>query len=450
MKKRKLISVVAAFTAAVIIFSPSSFGTGEEYNDKNYKTYGNLSENSEIPSLFKNDDVFENYKNYPPVISDGIEYVPLELFYGLSDFKINYSDDNSNFYIQNKKTNEYVSFSINDSYAVTGKNKVYEADVPVFYGVQYVPLRTVCDNVGIGCSTYNDGENKVYAIEIYTKEESLSAQELLQIHAPELYTSSSEPVEEKPPEVALPETGVPQSSPVSYPVNQTQEPTNAKPETKPDVQPDEKQEVKEQPKAPEYKKGTVMFFYTPEHFENAEKTLDALDELGISAVFFVTEENILEYPGTVRRIYTSGHTLGIALQRNEDIASGTVLEETLESAENALYEVAKVKTRIVYLGEDGKDIPVLPDDAEARIEKMGLYAVKFNGDAETDKLSAKKAAENMRQNLIDIRRSFGSETAYIRLHHTDSAIATLGSAAAVSAAYPAVKIRHFDETHTNA
>ena len=163
MKKKRLVDALALLTAVCVLTTSSVFGTSTEYNDNYYQTYGNLGADSAVPSLFKNDDVFANYKNYPPVISDGIEYVPLELFYGLSNVKINYSDDNSNFYIQNKETNEYISFNISDSYAVTGQNKVYETNVPTYYGVHYVPLRTVCDTVSIGCSTYNDGENKVYA-----------------------------------------------------------------------------------------------------------------------------------------------------------------------------------------------------------------------------------------------------------------------------------------------
>ena len=77
MKKKRLVDALALLTAVCILTTSSGFASSTEYNDKYYQTYGNLGADSAVPSLFKNDDVFANYKNYPPVISDGIEYVPL-------------------------------------------------------------------------------------------------------------------------------------------------------------------------------------------------------------------------------------------------------------------------------------------------------------------------------------------------------------------------------------
>lgn len=488
MKKNRYLCAAAFVTAFCVLVNSQAFGTSTEYNDKNYKTYNNLTEDSTVPSLFKNDDIFTNYKDYPPVISDGVEYVPLELFCGLSNVKINYSEDNSNFYIQNKKTNEYISFNITDNYAVTGENRVYETNTPTYYGVRYVPLRAVCDTVSIGCSTYNDGENRMYAIEIYTGDESLSAQDLLKIHAPDLYSTgeaeadvppeeAQKPIESSPgadtqgntgsmspviPENTYPYypgmggylpadevypgnigTGSPEQTTSQYPSSGAVQNTDEKSTQNNESSADEK---KEQPKAPEYKSGKVMLFYTPESFANAEKTLDALDLLGIKAAFFVTEADILSYPGTIRRIYTSGHTIGITFSEDrEELFAENVLEEKISSAENALYEVAKIKTRILYLGEISRDTE-LPEEILTRIQSLGLCAVRLNGDARTDTLNPKKAGEKMRSDLLDIRRNFGSDTACIRLQHTDSAISAAGAVAAVCAAHRVVKAELFDET----
>ena len=120
MKKTRLVAVAAAILlGSAVIFGSAFVGKTSQYNDYTYKTYLNLELNSDIPSLFKNDTVFSSYKEYPPVISNGIEYVPLEIFYGLSNIKISFSEDASNFYIQNKKANKYISFSISGNYAVT-------------------------------------------------------------------------------------------------------------------------------------------------------------------------------------------------------------------------------------------------------------------------------------------------------------------------------------------
>ena len=183
--------LAALVVATSVVFSATMLSSGTKYNDVTYRSYINLSENSDIPSLFRNDSVFPSYKKYPPVISDGLEYVPLELFYGLSNIKISYSKDASNFYIQNKKNNKYISFSISDGYAVTNSSSVLEASVQSFYGIHYVPLRTVCSTVGLGCDSYNDGINKVYAIKVYNTS-GLSARELVAIHAPEIYAVKEE------------------------------------------------------------------------------------------------------------------------------------------------------------------------------------------------------------------------------------------------------------------
>ena len=110
-----------------------------------------------------------------------------------------------------------------------------------------------------------------------------------------------------------------------------------------------------------------------------------------------------------------------------------------------MYEVAKLKTRLVYLGETGKDNKISTEMAE-RVEAMGLSAIKLNGDAKTDKLNPTKAGEKMRNDLRDIRRTFGKDTAMIRLTHTDSAISAAGAIKAICITHREVKTDLFDET----
>ena len=160
----------------------------------------------------------------------------------------------------------------------------------------------------------------------------------------------------------------------------------------------------------------------------------------------MTEENILTYPATIRRIYTSGHTLGITFSEiNDGLFAEGVLEQKTEAAEDALYEVAKLKTRLVYLGSDSK-ANVLPDNIRTRAENLGMCTVTLNADAKTDTLNAKKSAENMRNSIKDIRKSYGSDTAYFKMHHTDSAISAVKAAAATATANHVITIELFDET----
>lgn len=456
--KKRLLSLTALLCAVVMMLNvPGAYGTGGSYNDVNFSTYSNLAKGSDIPSLFRNDDVFANYKNYPPVINDGVEYVPLELFYGLSGVKISYSDDNSNFYIQNKNTNRYISFNISDNYAVTGQNKVYDTKVPSFYGVQYVPLRAVCDNTGIGCSTYNDGVNRMYAIEIYTKDESLSARDLLKIYAPEIYT----PADNAQNGITggnngtAPDQGTASGNDNTYNYDVPPQDINSNTDNNKDDASqngsgnNDRKPDDPQPPRPKHG-GTVMLFYLPDHFENAGKTLDALERLNTNAVFFVTEEIILSYPDVIRRIYALGHTIGITFESiDEELYAEGVLEEKTKSCEDALYEVAKIKTRLMYLGEDRKSHTV-SDEVRRRVEDMGLHAVKLNADAKSDSLNPQRSADDVRSMLDDIPSVFGASKVYLKLHHTDSGITAAGAAVGMSVTNRLIKIELFDEAGAKA
>lgn len=463
MKKRGITRFCAALTAFTIaVCSVPLTGSGSDYNDKTYQSYGNLAENSDIPSLFRNDEVFSGYKDYPPVICDGVEYVPLELFYGLSNVKINYSEDESNFYIQNKKTNEYISFSVNDNYAVTGNNKVYQTNVHTFYGVHYVPLGTVCSNVGIGYSTYNDDANKVYAIEVYTNEKGLSAQDLVGIHTPQLYPGSTSGTTDGSTltgsianggfsgiGTALPETpgytlGYSENISDTYNQNQSDGITGEKNQGS-ENQDGSKNNQTQKPS--EYRNGTVMLFYPSTGFSNAPSTLKALSSEKLRATFFVTESDILTYPDIIRSIYTSGHTIGITFDpEDSQLYKEGVLEERVKSAESALYEVAKIKTRIVYLPKDEEGI-CDSEQVSSTIESLGLCRVNLNADSKTDTFSSKKAESYLRESLLDVKKNFGSETAYMKMSHTASGNYALGVIADIAKSTSKVKIRLFDETY---
>lgn len=493
MKTKKKLTVFCAAVTAVAIICASTFfcGFGAQYNDVNYRTYVNLTENSAIPSLFKNDAVFASYKKYPPVISNGVEYVPLEIFYGLSNIKINFSDDGSNFYIQNKKSNKYISFSITDNYAVTEKNKVYEVSVPTFYGVYYVPLRVTCSAAGVGCNTYNDGENRIYAVKIYTAE-GLSAQELVKMYAPSIYSPVTEDVaftEKKnfdessnnnsdvggennvdKPEVggateqpkkdseSILNVGAGNSTflPNSYDKSENSETVGENGESGTQILPDEPSKTddgkntaeppkKQDPQEEKIEPGTVMLFYTSQEFEKASETLRVLSEQGVKATFFVTKDDILNYPDVLRQIYASGHTLGVTFNESaQELYAEGALERCVGEAEDALYEVLKTKTRIAYLPK--ADGLYDEDVTQKRIEELGLRAVSENFDAQTDKLKPSAAKRRISASLSNIKKTVGSSEAYIKMTHSESANSVVVAIANFARKHSELKTALFDET----
>ncbi len=89
---------------------------------------------------------------------------------------------------------------------------------------------------------------------------------------------------------------------------------------------------------------TVYLCFT-ELTGSAAGILDELDEYGSRASFFLTAEDIEEYPDTVRRIAGSGHTVGIKC--------GDADEYTQISA--LLFTCAKVRTIIAAAPESARD-----------------------------------------------------------------------------------------------
>ena len=413
MKKRLCIgiSIAIALVCTAIFINSSAL-----YNDVTFESYTNMAQDSAIPSLFRNDSVFPRYKQHPPVISDGLEYVPLEVFYGLSGVKISFSDDGTNFYIQNKNTNKYISFSVGGEYAVTGTGNVYEAKIHTFYDVHYVPLRLVCSTTGIGCDSYNDGINKIYVIKVYTAP-GLSAQELIKIHAPSVYDVPSEE-ENNPP--------APPSPPVVNP-NEGKEQTPV-----------------DKPK-PEVFPPRTLYFIFDGSLENASDTLDTLKNNGVSALVFVTESDMLRYPDIVRRIITDGNTVGVKIDAEpSEVCKEDGLESLCKSALDTLYEVTKTKSRIVTLPEDEAN---LYGDADiyARAEELGLRLVFPNIDGKTELLSAYAATQGITDALKNLERTHRTRSAYIKLTHTSAGRSTVANLVSLAVANPAVNISLFDE-----
>lgn len=366
------------------------FATHALYNDAAYDKYINIGENSTIPSLFRNDSVYENYKEFPPVISEGIEYVPLHLFEGLPDVKINYSNDKSNFYIQNKKKNRYISFSISGGYAVTGENKVIDTLVKEFYDVLYVPLRVVCSNTGIGFDVYNDTINKIYVIKVYTQN-GLSASELIKIYAPDIYGTQGS--ENDPPVVE-----------------------------------------------PVYGNRELYLYFSGNDLTYADNILNVLSKNKLKGAFFVTKEDILARPELIRRIYALGNTIGITFRESpEEIIKENSLEQLCFEAEEALYEVLKTKTRLLLL--PGLTRQAYQDtNISERIEELGLCDVRCNIDIRTDVLGYATSFESLDASLKNLEKFYGTQQAHVKLTYTYTAFAVCDSIAALTKNNPTLKV----------
>lgn len=405
-------AALAVVLAAVLVPVPTK--TVALYNDVTYESYANLMADSSVPNLFRNDSVFPNYKSYPPVISDGIEYVPLELFYGLGGIKISFSEDGTNFYVQNSQKNKYISFSIDGGYAVTNDNKVTEAQVKQYYNVSYVPLRTVCSAVGIGCDSYNDGVNKIYVIKVYTAG-GLSAEELIRIHAPSVY----------------PQTGANEDPPVAPPVI-TPPVTPPNPSggetTTPPV---------EQDKSPGRRTLSLLFEHATG--EKSASLLKLLADNRIRATFFFTAKEMLEDPDAVRAVYAAGHTVGLAFDPDADLCAENGLETAAAEAEDVLYELVRTKTRLALL-PTGRTEAYRDADMANRAAALGLSLWEYNLDSADDKARyATVAATALVEDIRGLESRKRTRSAYIRFTLSAATETILRELIRTSEKYPEVR-----------
>lgn len=400
---RRIISAVIC----VCIFASSMLflHTSAAYNDKEFEKYINLTENSSVPNLFRNDSVFGSYKKYPPVISGGIEYVPLEIFYGLSGVNVTFSADSTNFYIQNKRNSKYLSFSIPGNYAVSNNRTIHDISAKTFYGAYYVPLRSVCQITGIGCDSFNDSENNIYVIKVYTVS-GLSAEELIKINAPDIYTVKTEEPEPPPPVV------------------------------KPDDE--EKEET--------FGTRVIYLSFVGSGLSNGNKVLNTLSQNKIKATFFVTYDDILAYPETLRKIYTAGHTIGIAFSESAaELCRENGIEESIIRTEDALYEILKTKTRLVYLDTNANAALYKDADINNRIEAMGLRNVKMNVDAKTGVLGGAAASAAASSAIKNLEVSHKTTSAYVRLTFSESARTVCTNLAKIASEQRGVSFSVLDE-----
>ena len=130
--------------------------------------------------------------------------------------------------------------------------------------------------------------------------------------------------------------------------------------------------------------------------EETAVILDELEEYGCRASFFLTAEDIEEYPDTVRRIAGSGHTVGIKCTDPNEYAQASAL----------LFTCAKVKTIIA----------AAPESARTALELSGLIVWGCPGEEdgeEEGELTAAALGErvNEEEKRLDLRFECTEETA---------------------------------------
>ncbi|MBQ7897370.1 MAG: hypothetical protein IJ323_02990 [Clostridia bacterium] len=273
MKKTRLI-VLLIFTAAVICALSFSFSS--------------VADNTS-PVLYRNDTKY-TITEYPVEVKDGTVYAPVSFFVGLNGIEYEFDRKNSSFYLRNKSTGRFFSFSFNVE-GIVVDNTFTTIVFPLMNSTVYLPLETCADILSLKIEKIHDWG--IDRIRLSDGSEKLTFKELI-----ELYDPSEGPDDPS----------------VINPVD----PNNPNPDL--------------------YADRYLYITVESDGGNGCEEILDILRDWGKKATFFFTPEGIKNNPLTVIRAFAENHSIGLKCSPEE-----------LEEANRTLYEALGFCSRLLRL-----------------------------------------------------------------------------------------------------
>ncbi len=280
------------------------------------------------PTLFYNDTAWAMDMYYPSlgytVGSTEDFWIPLSFYEEIADMRVRRgaAKNHTVFVIQDTVTEKYLSFNINDSsYAQTERGTLILINTMLYSKERYLPMRDMCAYFGWTFEISDDHRS----VRICDGRQQKRFSELLAVYAPP--TVDTDTAED----------------PVTLPVT-------------PPVDP-----------PPEFYRSASVYLT----FEDIEDThtpmlLDILAAHSAKATFFVSGEQMSQYPDLVLRIIVEGHTLGLhgmsgdelQIRKTEDLLASFDEENEL------LYALIRRKTRLIRLPNGSRSGKLMLTDAQ--------------------------------------------------------------------------------------
>ncbi len=332
---RRAFSFILAL-AATFTVSISLFASGDEYNDAWVLEYSNISkattDENVVPNLFKNDTAFGNHKRFPLVVHNNVHYVPLEMFLGLADTRLNYGYSSNYFYLSRERSSRYISFDVENNLVTTHNLDPYTLETKLFYSTRYVPAAEVAKVLGITMEIYENREDGVYALRLSDSKAKLSFSELVKIYSP---IKKDEPIV------------LPPDDPIVPPDN---------PIVTPEI-------------------GSRYIYLSADVFDfrNMSAILSLLDYSipKSSFTFFVSPDDILAHPDIIRQIIASRQNVGFLLDVNDPQGS-------LDKCRENLRLVAKCSSRLVRFSSGSGAVQPGNVAYEDFVAKNGICVWDYN------------------------------------------------------------------------
>ncbi len=359
--RTRFIRILCLFSILTLLFSHSF--SPAAYNDRRFSTYINMGDNAvsnnyQIPHMFRQDAPYTYITQFPLVVSGGVEYVPLSMFILYSYIEVNYSGLDSNFYLINNRNGNYISFNVEDNLAETSNGEIMRMETRIFHKTRYVPARKVASALSMMCETYDDPLNGIYAFRISNGKSAKTLVDLLTPYLPA-------PKEEiKPEQPSVPEQPSGDSGKTEQPNTPTPDIVKPKPEdTQKPVKPTEPETTPEDP-LEKLKNRNVSLCFTGSGYENFGNVVNTVRAQGIDASFSFTKDEILSNPSDLRSLYIDGYSIFVtaepdfnAVAEQNSLVPPEQLEllyanafiAELENANKAMNLVLKTKSRICTL-----------------------------------------------------------------------------------------------------
>jgi len=368
----------------------------------------------EAPTLFYNDTAWAKDMFYPSLgyIIGAMEdfWIPLSFLEEIDNIRVKRgaAKNYTVFVIQDTATEKYLSFNINDSsYAQTERGTLILIRTMLYSKERYLPMREMCAYFGWTFEISEDHRT----VRICDGKQQKSFAELLSVYEPpivtetEPVTTTTEAVTEPPPIVSIPvveiTTDVDTTEVVTEPI------------------------VIEPPKVI-YKSSSVYLTFEDMEATYTPVILDVLKTHGVKATFFVTGEQMSQYPDVLLRILAEGHVIGLQGMTDDEteLRKLSDIRETFDEENALLYALVRRKSRLIRMPNGSRSGKfVLVDAQKEALAESGYILWDWN-------ISAMDHDPGYSADMVFAKVDAAMKTSYypvIRMHCSETASLVLES-----------------------
>lgn len=315
-------------------------------------------------TLYVNDEPWYTQTLYNWQKINQVYYVPISLFLNINGVEISSNQALKTVTISRGK--KYMSIETeNKQFAYTEESgEFYFKTYELKSGIIYVPASIVCNYFGFDLSIYGANE----AIRICDGTQKLTFYETLLIHNPSL---------------VLKESGGTKYNPIKTDAN------------------------------------VAYFMFDDAPNENTDAILDLLEKYNCKATFFLSYSRIIKYPLLVNKIIINGH--GIGLICDSAVNSYEEFYNSIGLANDALYSIAKIKTRITRIS-DSCNFEISQDDIlDLRKKGYVLWDKNIDSFDNVKYASSEKVVQRIVEQMSDYKSftvSFHGNTVSVNAFNT--------------------------------